>query len=47
MDELLTQYIDPYYLRLLILIGINIILALGLNIITGVTDSCLWAMLVS
>ncbi|MGS0745265.1 branched-chain amino acid ABC transporter permease [Syntrophomonas erecta subsp. sporosyntropha] len=31
------QYIDPYYLRILILIGINIILALGLNIITGVT----------
>jgi len=37
MDAFLTQYIDPYYLRLLILIGINIILALGLNIITGVT----------
>jgi branched-chain amino acid transport system permease protein len=37
MDAYLTQYIDPYYLRLLILIGINIILALGLNIITGVT----------
>jgi branched-chain amino acid transport system permease protein len=37
MDAYLTQYIDPYYLRLLVLIGINIILALGLNIITGVT----------
>lgn len=37
MDALISQYIDPYYLRILILIGINIILALGLNIITGVT----------
>lgn len=31
------QYIDPYYLRIMMLIGINIILALGLNLITGVT----------
>lgn len=37
MDALLSQYIDPYYLRILILIGINIILALGLNLTTGVT----------
>ena len=37
MDAILTQYIDAYYLRIIILIGINIILALGLNIITGVT----------
>lgn len=37
MDAFLTQYIDAYYLRIIILIGINIILALGLNLITGVT----------
>ena len=37
MDALISQYIDPYYLRILMLIGINIILALGLNLITGVT----------
>ncbi|MDD2586411.1 MAG: branched-chain amino acid ABC transporter permease [Syntrophomonadaceae bacterium] len=37
MDSFLAQYIDPYYLRILVLIGINLILALGLNIITGVT----------
>lgn len=37
MDAFLTQYIDPYYLRIMVLIGINLILALGLNLITGVT----------
>lgn len=37
MDAFVTQYIDAYYLRILILIGINIILALGLNLTTGVT----------
>lgn len=37
MDAFLTQYIDAYYLRIFVLIGINIILALGLNLITGVT----------
>jgi branched-chain amino acid transport system permease protein len=37
MDALLSQYIDAYYLHLMVLIGINIILVLGLNIITGVT----------
>lgn len=37
MEAFLTQYIDGYYLRILVLIGINIILALGLNLITGVT----------
>jgi branched-chain amino acid transport system permease protein len=37
LDAFLSQYIDPYYLRIIILIGINIILALGLNITTGVT----------
>lgn len=37
MDAVLSQYIDPYFLRIIMLIGINIILALGLNLITGVT----------
>ncbi len=37
MDAFLSQFLDPYYIRILILIGINIILALGLNLITGVT----------
>jgi len=37
LDAYLAQYIDPYFLRIIIIIGINIILALGLNIITGVT----------
>lgn len=37
LDNFLSQFIDPYYLRIIILIGINIILALGLNLITGVT----------
>ncbi len=37
MDALLFQYIDAYYLHIMVLIGINIILALGLNITTGVT----------
>ncbi|NLB17746.1 MAG: branched-chain amino acid ABC transporter permease [Syntrophomonadaceae bacterium] len=37
MESLLQQYVDLYYLQIVILIGINIILALGLNIITGVT----------
>lgn len=37
MDALIAQYVDLYYLDILVLIGINIILALGLNLITGVT----------
>lgn len=37
LDALIAQYIDPYYLRIMVLIGINIILALGINLITGVT----------
>lgn len=37
MDSWLGNYIDPYYLRIIIIIGINIISALGLNLITGVT----------
>lgn len=37
MDAYLSQYIDPYFLRIILIIGVNIILALGLNLITGVT----------
>lgn len=37
MDGLLNQYIDAYYLQIIVMIGINLILALGLNLITGVT----------
>lgn len=37
MDAYLAQYIDPYFLRIILIIGINIILALGLNLITGVS----------
>ncbi|MDD3023159.1 MAG: branched-chain amino acid ABC transporter permease [Syntrophomonadaceae bacterium] len=37
LDAIISQYIDPYYLRIMVLIGINIILALGINLITGVT----------
>ncbi|MGE5391509.1 MAG: branched-chain amino acid ABC transporter permease [Deltaproteobacteria bacterium] len=37
LDAYLSQYIDPYFLRIILIIGINIILALGLNLITGVT----------
>lgn len=37
MEQLISEWIDPYYLRIIILLGINIIMALGLNITTGVT----------
>lgn len=37
MELFIEQYIDIYYLNILILIGINLIIALGLNMITGVT----------
>ena len=37
MEQWITEIIDPYYLRILILMGINIIMVLGLNITTGVT----------
>lgn len=37
VEEFLSQFVDAYYLRIMVLIGINIILALGLNLITGVT----------
>src|SRR5258706_3197529 len=34
---LLDQYMDPYFLRVIVLIGINIILATGLNLVNGIT----------
>ncbi len=37
MDQLVSQWIDPYYLRIIILLGINVVMALGLNLTTGVT----------
>jgi len=37
MEMWLQQYLDPYYMQLMVLLGINLILALGLNIITGIT----------
>lgn len=37
MDSLLTNYISPYYIKIFTLVGIYIIIALGLNFITGVT----------
>ncbi len=37
MEAFLNQTVDLYYLQVSVLIGINLILALGLNIITGVT----------
>jgi len=37
LEQWITEIIDPYYLRILILMGINIIMVLGLNITTGVT----------
>ncbi|HZQ48185.1 MAG TPA: branched-chain amino acid ABC transporter permease [Verrucomicrobiae bacterium] len=35
--SLLSNYIDPYYLRMIILVGINVILAVSLNLINGYT----------
>lgn len=35
--DVLERFINPYYLQILILIGIYLIMALGLNLITGVT----------
>lgn len=37
LEQWITDLVDPYYLRIIILLGINIIMALGLNITTGVT----------
>src|SRR5690606_37012849 len=36
-DGLLRSFINPYYYGVLVTIGINIILALGLNLVTGFT----------
>ncbi len=36
-DRFLQRYMDPYYLRILIMVGINIILASSLNLINGIT----------
>ncbi|HWP41040.1 MAG TPA: branched-chain amino acid ABC transporter permease [Tepidisphaeraceae bacterium] len=37
IDWLMNQYMDPYFLRILVLIGINVILAVSLNLINGIT----------
>ncbi len=37
MDSLLTNFISPYYIKVFTLVGIYIIIALGLNFISGVT----------
>ncbi|MFI5378710.1 MAG: branched-chain amino acid ABC transporter permease [Tepidisphaerales bacterium] len=36
-DRFLQRYMDPYYLRILNLVGINIVLASSLNLINGIT----------
>src|SRR5436853_7934081 len=33
----LDRYMDPYFLRIIVLIGINVILATGLNLVNGIT----------
>src|SRR5882762_2752060 len=37
IGRLLDQYMDPYFLRVIVLIGINVILATGLNLVNGIT----------
>lgn len=37
MEQWISEIIDPYYLRIIILLGINTIMVMGLNITTGVT----------
>ncbi len=37
MDDLIRQFINPYYVQVLTLLGIFLIAALGLHLITGVT----------
>jgi len=37
LDRLLERFMDEYYLRVVILIGLNIILATSLNLINGIT----------
>src|SRR5688572_20206958 len=34
---LTSEYTDPYFLRVIVLIGINIILATSLNLVNGIT----------
>jgi branched-chain amino acid transport system permease protein len=37
VNWLMAEYMDAYYLRILVLVGINIILAVSLNLINGIT----------
>ena len=37
VNWLMQEYTDPYYLRIIVLVGINIILAVSLNLINGIT----------
>src|SRR5215218_93252 len=37
LNRLMEEYMDPYFLRVLVLIGINITLATSLNLINGIT----------
>jgi branched-chain amino acid transport system permease protein len=37
LNRLMEGYMDPYFLRIVVLIGINIILATSLNLINGIT----------
>lgn len=37
LDRVLESQMDPYYLRIVILIGLNVILATSLNLINGIT----------
>lgn len=37
MDDILSNFINPYYIQVATMLGIYLIMALGLNLITGVT----------
>src|SRR5437879_176484 len=37
LNGTIERYMDPYFLRIVILIGINVILATSLNLINGIT----------
>jgi branched-chain amino acid transport system permease protein len=37
LNWLMTEHMDPYFLRVVVLIGLNIILATSLNLINGIT----------
>lgn len=37
IDRVMERHMDPYFLRVLILVGINVILATSLNLINGIT----------